>query len=61
MLSADTCEGYGDRGASYVPTIMFTMRPTTPPPALRQPPSGPRSDVAVINALGKDDDNNDHN
>lgn len=56
MVSADTREGHWDRGASYVPTIMFTM---SPPP--HQPPSGPRSDVAVINALGKDDDNNDHN
>lgn len=58
MLSADTCEGHRDRGAFYVPTIMFTM---SPPPAPHQPPSGARSDVAVINALGKDDDNNDHN
>lgn len=43
---------------------MFTLRPEPlpdPPTLLPASRPVPCSDTAVINALGKDDDNNDHN
>lgn len=48
MLSTDTCERHWEKGR-----LMLAPRPA--------PLSSPHADMAVINNLGKDDDDNDHN
>lgn len=47
----------GANNLMSAPSPAAHLPPRPPPP----PPSGPHADMAVINALGKDDDYNDHN
>lgn len=66
MVSDDTCNegGQWDMGVSEVAAMCSLRGQNHPPTPLTILPASclvPCSDTAVINALGKDDDNNDHN